>query len=125
MSDDTVEALIGATRGVVTAAAGCGKTEAIALAVGTLGATRRQLVLTHTHAGVAALKRRMAQLNVPPSHYRIETIAGWCLRLAAHYPQLGSLYIFEYFLRTSELQETLGLVRAASPRADCEGISQD
>jgi len=31
----------------------------------------------------------------------------------------------ENFLRTSELQETLGLVRAASPRADCEGISQD
>lgn len=91
MSDDTVEALIDAKRGVVTAAAGCGKTEAIALAVGTLGATGKQLVLTHTHAGVAALKRRMAQLNVPPSHYRIETIAGWCLRLASHYPQLSGL----------------------------------
>src|SRR4051812_10047360 len=91
MSDATVEALIDAKRGVVTAAAGCGKTEAIALAVCTLGAAGRQLVLTHTHAGVAALKRRMAKLNVPPSHYRIETIAGWCLRLAAHYPQLSGL----------------------------------
>jgi hypothetical protein len=37
----------------------------------------------------------------------------------------GTLYISEYMLRTSELQETLGLLRAVSPRADCEEMSQD
>ncbi len=72
------------------AAAGCGKTHLIAEAVASTD-TGRHLVLTHTHAGVAALKRRLASLGARPSSYCVETIAGWALRYAASFPRLSQL----------------------------------
>ncbi|MFV1991217.1 MAG: UvrD-helicase domain-containing protein, partial [Acidimicrobiales bacterium] len=77
-------------RGLVVAAAGCGKTELVALAVGELPDTR-QLILTHTHAGVNALRRRLQRHGVPPSRYRVETIAGFSLRWAASYPSISEI----------------------------------
>jgi superfamily I DNA/RNA helicase len=71
-------------RGSVVAAAGCGKTEQIARAVGF--SDRRRLVLTHTHAGVEVLMKRFKKHRVPTDKYRIGTIAGWCLRFAAAFP---------------------------------------
>ena len=65
-------------------APGYGKTHLIADAVGL--ATRRQLVLTHTYAGVNALRRKMRELSVPSSAYRVDTIASWALRLCLSYP---------------------------------------
>jgi hypothetical protein len=92
MPDDALPRLLAeAERAYVIAAAGCGKTEAIARAV-RLCATR-QLVLTHTHAGVAALRRRLVHLGVSHSKYRLDTIAGWALRYAASYPRLSGLNI--------------------------------
>lgn len=71
-------------RGSIVAAAGCGKTEQIARAVGF--SKRRRLILTHTHAGVDAIGRRLNQRVTPKDKYRIDTIAGWCLRFAAAFP---------------------------------------
>ena len=71
-------------RGYVVAPAGYGKTHLIADAVGV--ATTRQLVLTHTYAGVNALRRKMRELRVPSGAYRIDTIASWALRLCLSYP---------------------------------------
>lgn len=79
-----------ADRAFVVAAAGCGKTEAVVRAVA-LSAGRRQLVLTHTHAGVNALRRRLQSMGVPKERYVVDTIAGWALRYAASYPQLSGL----------------------------------
>lgn len=73
------------TRGSMLAAAGCGKTEQIARATG-IGDGRR-LILTHTHAGVEALAKRLKKLKVPGDRFRVETIAGWSLRYAASFPQ--------------------------------------
>lgn len=70
--------------GSVVAAAGCGKTEQIARA--TQVSTGRRLILTHTHAGVDALRTRLKKRGVPDSKYRIDTIAGWSLRFASSYP---------------------------------------
>ncbi len=77
-------------RGSVLAPAGHGKTHLIAEAVASekLG---RHLILTHTHAGVSALKRRLASLGARASSYRVETIAGWALRYAASFPSLSQL----------------------------------
>lgn len=75
--------------GSVVAAAGCGKTEQIALA--TKHATGRRLILTHTHAGVDALRRRLKKHGVPGAHHRVDTIAGWCLRYAASFPKRSGL----------------------------------
>lgn len=76
-------------RGSVVAAAGCGKTEQIARA--TQIAEGRRLILTHTHAGVDALRLRLKMHKVPSGKFRIDTIAGWCLRYAASFPNRSGL----------------------------------
>ncbi|MGH7307238.1 MAG: ATP-binding domain-containing protein [Candidatus Rokuibacteriota bacterium] len=77
-----------ARRGFVTAAAGCGKTDAIAAAV-TASGDGRQLVLTHTHAGVKALRQRLQKYKAPKDRYHVDTLAGWALNYAVHYPNLS------------------------------------
>ena len=68
----------------VVAPAGFGKTYLIAAAV-SRGAHGRQLVLTHTYAGVGALRSKMRELRVPNAAFQIDTIASWALRLARAY----------------------------------------
>lgn len=70
----------------VVAPAGHGKTEVIANVAG-LG--RRALVLTHTHAGVHAIRARMKRLRVPLSSVAVDTIAGWCMRYANAFPSVA------------------------------------
>ncbi len=79
-----VASVLAARRGYVVAAAGCGKTELIADA--TAESAGRTLVLTHTHAGVGALRRRLRTKSVSPRTCSVETITGFCLRFAASYP---------------------------------------
>ena len=86
--DEVLRRLVTERRGHIVAAAGCGKTELIAKAVRVM-TTGRHLVLTHTHAGVDALRRRMHRFGIPGSAYRVETIAGWALRYARAYPGMS------------------------------------
>ena len=58
MSDEVYQALAQASSGFVESPAGCGKTEAIVRTVGKY-CGGRQLVLTHTHAGVDALRQEI------------------------------------------------------------------
>lgn len=76
--------------------AGTGKTQIIA-AVGTLAADagERVLVLTHTNAGVDALRRRLRQFGAPARQVRVETIASWAHSLVRHYPQLAEVQVPE------------------------------
>lgn len=92
-TDDAAAALAQAERGAMQAAAGCGKTRVISTAVARHG-RGRDLVLTHTHAGVDALQRRLAQLGTPTKAYELETIAGWALRLASSFPRTAELSNF-------------------------------
>lgn len=80
----TPDVLAGASRGCVVAAAGCGKTDLIARAVA--ASTGRQLVLTHTNAGVEALHRRMRRLGLSGDRVAVDTIAGWCMKYLIAYP---------------------------------------
>ncbi|MCK4659805.1 MAG: AAA family ATPase [Phycisphaerae bacterium] len=77
-------------RGAMIAAAGCGKTEVIATAVASYG-EGKELVLTHTHAGVEAIRRRVSRVAAPTGAYQIDTIAGWSLRLARAFPETSGL----------------------------------
>ena len=61
--DEIALAAASARRASIVAAAGCGKTEQIALA--TQASAGKRLILTHTHAGVDALKARMEKCGVP------------------------------------------------------------
>ena len=77
--------------GYVIAPAGYGKTHLIAQS--TALSTGRQLVLTHTYAGVNALRRKMRALGVSDKLYRIDTIASWALRLSLSYSATSGWHI--------------------------------
>lgn len=72
--------------GSVEAPAGCGKTQLIADTIERHQNVKPILVLTHTNAGVDALRRRLMAKGVPPSLYRIHTIDGWSRRLVSAFP---------------------------------------
>lgn len=72
--------------------AGAGKTELIAATVhegAAQGGT--SLVLTHTHAGVDVLRRRMKKFGVGHDQVVVRTIDSWSYDLIAHFPQLAQL----------------------------------
>ena len=81
----SVEAILGSSRGLIVAPAGCGKTHLI---TETLAVTddKPYLVLTHTTAGVAALKQRLKRLGVPNKNYVVSTIDGWARHIANIFP---------------------------------------
>ena len=78
--------LLAIERGTVTAPAGCGKTQLIANALARHRGNKPILVLTHTNAGVAALRSRLDRAGVPASAYRLSTIDGWAIRLISTFP---------------------------------------
>src|SRR3981081_1324821 len=89
--EDLARLICSLQAGSVVAAAGCGKTEQIVRATG--HGEGRRLILTHTHAGVDALRKRLKDNDVPGKRYAIDTIAGWCLRYSASYPARSGLTI--------------------------------
>lgn len=85
MSEEVFQAIANASSGFVEAPAGCGKTEAIVRTVGGY-CNDPQLILTHTHAGVDALRQRFKKHQVPGSRFRVDTIAGWAWGWVRKYP---------------------------------------
>ena len=85
MSDEVFQAIAHAPFGYVEAPAGCGKTEAIVKTVGAY-CCNPQLILTHTHAGVDALRQRFRKHQVPASRFHVDTIAGWAWSWVRRYP---------------------------------------
>lgn len=77
--------------GSVTAPAGCGKTQLIADSLGLHTDKKPVLVLTHTNAGVTALRSRLHRAGVPNSAYRVSTIDGFAMRLATKFPLRAGL----------------------------------
>jgi DNA helicase-2/ATP-dependent DNA helicase PcrA len=77
----TIELILDSTRGAIEAPAGCGKTHLIVETL-KIPQAKPYLVLTHTTAGVAALKKRLNQSRVPSKNYVLSTIDGWSVRIA-------------------------------------------
>lgn len=78
--------LLAIDRRSITAPAGCGKTHLIASALARHSGVKPILVLTHTNAGVVALRARLDRLGISPQKYRLSTIDGWAMRLIATFP---------------------------------------
>lgn len=70
----------------IVAPAGHGKTEIIAN-VAALG--KRALVLTHTHAGVYAIRARLKRLGISSQRFSVDTIARWSMRYAHAFPRVA------------------------------------
>lgn len=79
----TPESVLTLSRRAVVAPAGHGKTELIAK-VAALG--RRTLVLTHTHAGVHAIRARLKRMHVPSEAVVVDTVASWARRYVQAFP---------------------------------------
>lgn len=79
--------LLSVGRGSITAPAGCGKTELIKSALCNHNARKPVLILTHTNAGVAALRARLERSHVSPNAYRLATIDGWAMRTIGKFPR--------------------------------------
>ena len=77
-------------QGLVIAPAGHGKTHAIAECLKQCG-DGRQLVLTHTHAGIVAIQKKLKKMQVASTCYHIETIAGFAQSLVLSFLGSGSL----------------------------------
>src|SRR5580704_13661904 len=79
--------LLAIDRGLVTAPAGCGKTELIARSIARHNGPKPILVLTHTNAGVAALRCRLNRAAISGKNYRLATLDGWAMRLISTFPK--------------------------------------
>lgn len=81
--------LLAIDRGSITAPAGCGKTELITQTLKSHFQPKPILVLTHTNAGVAALRTRLTRAGVGGRQYRLATIDGWALKLIKMFPAIS------------------------------------
>ena len=71
----------------VIAPAGHGKTEMIAEIV--KFAVGKQLLLTHTNAGVDAIEKRLQRHNISKEKYTVTTIAAFCIKWCMSYDNTG------------------------------------
>ena len=94
MDDLSPDAPCGAT--AIVLPAGYGKTEYIADYASQQ--SKKTLVLTHTNAGVYALRKRLGAKDVE-SGYHVTTIASWCESWVSSYPDLTQ---FETFAASKE-----------------------
>ena len=69
------QAFVKGKKTMLVAPAGHGKTHTIAECL--KHTDGRQLILTHTHAGVASIKDKISRSNIKPAKYRITTISSF------------------------------------------------
>ena len=62
----------------IIAPAGHGKTEMVADMVAAFSG--KQLILTHTNAGVDAIQKRLAKRHISQNKYSVYTIAAFCMK---------------------------------------------
>lgn len=67
-------------KSLLIAPAGYGKTFTISASLKVLCGSGKQLVLTHTHAGIAAIKEKVAKEGIHASSFSVETITSFCQR---------------------------------------------
>jgi UvrD/REP helicase N-terminal domain len=79
--------LLAVERGSITSPAGCGKTQLIANALARHTGPKPILVLTHTNAGVGALRARLDKAGVPHARYRVATLDGFAIRVIRTFPK--------------------------------------
>ncbi len=64
-------------KSLLIAPAGYGKTYALAECLKHTCDKEKQLIITHTHAGIASIKEKIKKFDLPSSKYHIETITGF------------------------------------------------
>lgn len=81
----TLTDFLKASKGLLLAPAGHGKTHTIGNCVKLCPDNSVQLILTHTHAGIASLRAKFKKLGISNNKYKLETISGFAQRLVFAY----------------------------------------
>lgn len=90
------EELIAAAPCSLEMPAGTGKTHLLAAAAAVAGMDgKRSLVLTHTNAGVDAIRKRLRAFGVPASQFRVDTITSWAFSLVRSYSEIAGMSVTE------------------------------
>lgn len=76
---------------LVCAPAGCGKTHLLVESVAMLEG--RQLILTHTNAGVKELRRRLERKGISAARYNLRTIDSFAQMYVGAYPQSAGVEV--------------------------------
>lgn len=99
--------------------AGTGKTELLA-ACATMVAQQgeRSLILTHTNAGVDAIRKRLKRFGVLPKMVRVETITSWAFTLSRSYPSIAKTTVPE----VPDWSASMSYVQGATLVAKTEAI---
>lgn len=108
--------------------AGTGKTHLLAAAAATAAASdQRSLVLTHTNAGVDAIRKRLRHFGVPPTLVRVDTITSWAFSLVRSYSVLADISITEIpdWTRSDEYLAGATRVALSAAIAEVHSISFD
>lgn len=87
MTDADLDQIMQMHNAAIIAPAGHGKTEMIAEIV--KHAEGRQLLLTHTNAGVDAIEKRLQKRKVSKEKYTVTTIAAFCIKWCVSYNHTG------------------------------------
>lgn len=105
----------------VTMPAGAGKTHLLAATVRVLAdADAKVLVLTHTHAGLHAIRGRLKRFGVPTGRCQVSTITSFAISLVRPYPTIGGLRV----PTTPDMDDATLYVAAATAVAASEHISR-
>lgn len=84
--DINIKAFLSANKSMVIAPAGHGKTHTIVDCLKEyLYEGKKILILTHTHAGIASIKEKIAGREIPNQFYEINTICSFTLNLTLSY----------------------------------------
>lgn len=81
--DNIIETFLSQEKSLLIAPAGYGKTYTIVQCVSKT--SKKSLILTHTHAGVAALKNALKEQQIDKKYYEIETITSYAQKYVKAY----------------------------------------
>ena len=83
------QSFISIVNGFVMAPAGHGKTHTIVECL--THAEGNQLILTHTHAGIASIREKIKKVNPDLNNFNVETISGYALKYVLAYYRGGNM----------------------------------
>lgn len=120
--------LLAAAPASVEMPAGTGKTHLLAASVA-LAADKghRALILTHTNAGVDAIRKRLRSFGVAANAARVDTIDGWAFSLTISYSELAGIAVGDApeWSMSGEYIEGATKVAGSAAIRDMHGISFD
>lgn len=83
--DNIIDEFLNNDKSLLIAPAGYGKTYTIVQCIKKSEGNGKSLILTHTHAGVAALKNALKEQQIDKKHYEIETITSYAQKYVKAY----------------------------------------